>query len=125
MRGLKVERRSMDSVCHPVLIGMGRVKYILIQIVNVVLYTPENPSRRETDMEIFKSAKENFESELQNFARARIIRRLEEADLNYRALDPKEFDELVQAEKELLESDAKKVGLGIGVGFALSMLVGF
>jgi ribose 1,5-bisphosphokinase PhnN len=76
-------------------------------------------------MNILDEAKRNFDRELRIRARARIIRKLEKADLNYRALDPAEFERLVDAEVKLLESDAKKVGLGIGVGFALSMLLGF
>jgi ribose 1,5-bisphosphokinase PhnN len=76
-------------------------------------------------MNILDDAKRNFQQELRTQARARIIRKLEKADLNYRALDPAEFERLVDAEVKLLESDAKKVGFGIGVGFSLSMLLGF
>jgi ribose 1,5-bisphosphokinase PhnN len=76
-------------------------------------------------MKILDDARRNFDKELRSFARTRIIRKLKEEDLDYHAIDFKEFERLVDSEVKLLESDAKKVGLGIGVGFALSMLLGF
>jgi len=58
-------------------------------------------------------------------ARENIIKKLAEQGINYRDLSESDFNELVKREKDILEHDAKKMGIGVGIGVALSWLIGF
>ncbi len=75
-------------------------------------------------MNIITKTKESFNYEFQKIARANVIRKLEKQGIDYNELLSSEFDELLNDEIEILESDSKKVGLGIGIGVAITMLTG-
>ncbi len=75
-------------------------------------------------MNILTKAKTTFGNEIEKIARANIIEKLYRQDINYLKLSDSDFDSLVEAEKEILESDTKKVGLGIAIGLGISMLTG-
>ena len=75
-------------------------------------------------MNIIAKAKETFETEIEKIARANIIEKLYKQDIDYLKLSDSDFDSLVEAEKEILESDTKKVGLGIAIGVGISLLTG-
>ena len=67
-------------------------------------------------MNILAKAKITFGNEIEKIARANIIEKLYKQDIDYLKLSDSDFDSLVEAEKEILESDTKKVGLGIAIG---------
>ena len=75
-------------------------------------------------MNILTKAKTTFGNEIEKIARANIIEKLYKQDIDYLKLSDLDFDSLVEAEKEILESDTKKVGLGIAIGVGISMLTG-
>ena len=75
-------------------------------------------------MDILNQAKTSFNHEFQKIARANVIRKLEKQGIDHNELLSSEFDELLESEIEILESDSKKVGTGIGIGLVLSMLIG-
>ncbi len=75
-------------------------------------------------MNIITKAKTTFDTEIEKIARANIIEKLYKQDIDYLKLSDSDFDSLVEAEKEILESDTKKVGLGIAIGVGISMLTG-
>ncbi len=75
-------------------------------------------------MNIINQAKESFNTEFEKLAKANIIRKLEKQGIDHNDLLASEFNELVSDEIKILESDTKKVGLGIGIGIALTMLTG-
>ncbi len=75
-------------------------------------------------MNILTKAKTTFGNEIEKIARANIIEKLYKQDIDYLKLSDSDFDSLVEAEKEILESDTKKVGLGIAIGLGISMLTG-
>ena len=75
-------------------------------------------------MNIITKAKTTFDTEIEKIARANIIEKLYKQDIDYLKLSDSEFDTLVEVEKEILESDTKKVGLGIAIGLGISMLTG-
>ena len=76
-------------------------------------------------MNLLNKTKQTFNQEIEKIARTNIKQKLQKQGIDYRELEPVEFQSLVEAEREILESDTKKVGLGIGIGIAISMLTGF
>jgi len=75
-------------------------------------------------MNIMNQAKESFSTEFEKLAKTNIIRKLEKQGIDHNDLLSSEFNELVADEIKILESDTKKVGLGIGIGIVLTMLTG-
>ena len=73
---------------------------------------------------MFTKAKENFTSEVNKYASKNIIAKLEKQGIDYQLLDQDEFDSLVSDEIEILKSDSKKVGAGIGIGLLISLVTG-
>ena len=76
-------------------------------------------------MNLINQAKQSFNTEFEKLARANIIRKLGKQGIDHTDLNTAEFNELVADEITILESDSKKVGLGIGIGLAISLLTGF
>jgi len=76
-------------------------------------------------MKIIKKTKETFDIEFRKIAKANIIRKLDAQGIDYRDLNTFEVKELLKVEIKILESDSKKVGAGIAIGIATSMLLGF
>ena len=75
-------------------------------------------------MNLINQAKESFNTEFGKLAKANIIRKLEKQGISHNDLLASEFNELVADEIKILESDTKKVGMGIGIGIAFTMLTG-
>lgn len=73
---------------------------------------------------MFNEARKNFELEVQKYAKRNIIKKLEEQGIDYKRLEDSAFIDLVNDEIEILKSDSKKVGAGIGIGIAISLLTG-
>lgn len=83
-----------------------------------------NHLNEEKKMNIINKTKQTFNAELEKIARANIIKKLQNQGIDYRDLASSDFQNLIEDEKEILESDTKKVGAGIGIGLAISMLIG-
>lgn len=73
---------------------------------------------------MFTKVKENFESEVEKYAQKNIIAKLQKQGIDYMQLDESDFNDLVTDEKEILKSDSKKVGAGIGIGILISLVTG-
>jgi hypothetical protein len=73
---------------------------------------------------MFKETKKNFEAEVQKYARKNIMKKLEDQGVDYKLLTNEAFEELVSDEIEILKSDSKKVGAGIGIGILFSLVTG-
>ena len=73
---------------------------------------------------MFTKAKQTFLDEVEQHARKNIIKKLEKQGIDYKVLTDVDFDDLVASEIEILESDTKKVGVGIGIGLVISALTG-
>ena len=73
---------------------------------------------------MFNETKQNFETEVNKFATNNIIKKLEEQGLDYKELEDSAFNDLVSDEVEILKSDSKKVGVGIGIGILFSLVTG-
>ena len=76
-------------------------------------------------MDILNQAKESFNDEIYSIAKVNIERKLKKQGIEPSQLSSVEFDSLVEDEIEILKSDSKKVGAGVGIGLVLSMLLGF
>jgi hypothetical protein len=75
-------------------------------------------------MNIMRKTKERFTSEIEKIARTNVIMKLKKHGVDYRKLPSEEFEDLLEDEIMILESDTKKVGAGIGIGLVISMLTG-
>ena len=73
---------------------------------------------------MFNDVKENFEKEVEKYAKKNIMNKLEKQGINYKQLADADFNDLVVDEIEILRSDSKKVGAGIGIGILLSLVTG-
>ncbi len=75
-------------------------------------------------MKIIDTVKNEFSSEIEKIATKNIIKKLKKQDIDYTELNEIDFKALVADEIEILKSDTKKVGAGIGIGIAISLLTG-
>ena len=73
---------------------------------------------------MFNETKKNFDAEVQKYARKNIMQKLEDQGVDYKLLTDEAFEELVSDEIEILKSDSKKVGAGIGIGILFSLVTG-
>ncbi len=73
---------------------------------------------------MLKEGKKIFNDELHKYARRNIISKLEKQGIDYADLEDGAFSDLVADEMEILKSDSKKIGMGIGIGILISMLTG-
>jgi len=68
--------------------------------------------------------KQSVTEEIREYATKNIIKKLQKQGVDYKILRDEEFEELVNDEIKILQADTKKIGLGIGIGLAISMLTG-
>jgi len=67
---------------------------------------------------------QNFNNEVEKYAKNNIIKKLQKQGINYHNLANEDFDALIADEIEILKSDSKKVGVGVGIGLLLSLVTG-
>ena len=73
---------------------------------------------------MLNKTKKSFDLEVRKFAKNNIIAKLEKQGIDYQQLDDKDFESLISDEIEILKSDSKKVGAGIGIGILISLVTG-
>ena len=73
---------------------------------------------------MFKDIKNNLDTEVNKYARKNIIAKLQKQGIDHQQLADSDFEELLADEIEILKSDSKKVGAGIGVGILISLVTG-
>ena len=73
---------------------------------------------------MFKDLKNNLDTEVNKYARKNIIAKLQKQGIDYKQLADSDFEELLADEIEILKSDSKKVGAGIGIGILISLVTG-
>ena len=73
---------------------------------------------------MLKEMKKSFETEVNKYATSNIIKKLEEQGIDYRELEDSDFNNLVADEIEILKTDSKKVGVGVGIGILFSLVTG-
>jgi len=72
-----------------------------------------------------RKIKKNIKAEISTFARNNLDKRLQKQGLSLEDMSINEYETLLKDEIEMLTKDAKNVGAGIAIGFAISMLTGF
>jgi hypothetical protein len=80
--------------------------------------------KKEKQMSLIEKTKNDFLDEIDKYARRNVLKKLEKAGVNPDDIAQSEFNGLVEDEKKILQQDAKKVGMGIGIGIVISMLTG-
>jgi hypothetical protein len=75
-------------------------------------------------MKFLNNAKKELNAELRKLAGQSLMRKLVKQGIDPLDLDPEEYESLLADEVEILKSDSKKVGAGIGIGIVISMLTG-
>jgi len=73
---------------------------------------------------MLSKTKDTFNEEIQRYASNNIIKKLQKQGIDYRDLEESEFNSLIADEIEILKSDSKKVGAGVGIGILISLLTG-
>jgi len=76
------------------------------------------------DKNMFKDLKNNLDTEVNKYTRKNIIAKLQKQGIDYKQLADSDFEELLADEIEILKSDSKKVGAGIGIGILISLVTG-
>jgi len=73
---------------------------------------------------MLNEVKKNFKIEVNKYAKKNIIKKLEDQGVYYKELTDEAFNDLMADEIEILKSDSKKVGTGIGIGILFSLVTG-
>lgn len=73
---------------------------------------------------MFKDIKNTLDTEVNKYARKNIIAKLQKQGIDYQQLADSDFNDLLADEIEILKSDSKKVGAGIGIGILISLVTG-
>jgi hypothetical protein len=66
----------------------------------------------------------DFDSSIRKMAESNLLKKLNTQGINRADLATEKFEELLALEIDIVKSDGKKVGAGIGIGIALSLLTG-
>ena len=73
---------------------------------------------------MFDQVQQDFDKNLHKMASSNVLKKLNKQGIQRTDIDDVKFSELIAMEIDILKSDGKKVGAGIGVGIALTLLTG-
>ena len=73
---------------------------------------------------MFNEAQNEFDINVRKMAESNLLKKLNKQGISRTDITTENFTELLDMEIEILKSDGKKVGAGIGVGIALTVLTG-
>ena len=73
---------------------------------------------------MFSDTQNEFDKNVRKMAESNLLKKLNKQGINRTDITSGKFNELLEMEIEILKSDGKKVGAGIGVGIALTVLTG-
>lgn len=76
-------------------------------------------------MSFLEKTTQTFDDEFTKLAQKSLDTRLEKAGIDPKAINSDEYQELLESEISVLKSDTKKVGSGVLIGIALSLITGF
>lgn len=66
----------------------------------------------------------DFDNSIKKMAESNLLKKLNTQGIHRADLTIEKFEDLLALEIDILKSDGKKVGAGIGIGIALSFLTG-
>ena len=73
---------------------------------------------------MINEVKSKLNDGFEKVAKENIIKKLKDKGIDYQTLSSEDFNELVKREKDILQHDAKKMGIGVGIGIGISLLLG-
>jgi hypothetical protein len=73
---------------------------------------------------MFENAQNEFNRSVRKMAERSLLKKLNAQGISRSDLDSIRYEMLLEKEIEILKMDGKKVGTGIGVGVALTLLTG-
>lgn len=73
---------------------------------------------------MFNEVQNEFDKSVRKIAESNLLKKLNAQGISRNEISPMQFQSLLDMEIEILKNDGKKVGAGIGVGIALSVLTG-
>lgn len=88
-------------------------------------FTMTPSKHKEHLMSILQKTTQTFDDEFSKMAQKSLDSRLQKAGIDLKTLDSTEYQELLESEISVLKSDTKKVGSGVLIGIALSLITGF
>lgn len=73
---------------------------------------------------MFDDVQNEFDKSVKKMAESNLLKKLNKQGIKRTDITDEKFAELLDMEIDILKSDGKKVGTGIGVGVALTILTG-
>jgi len=73
---------------------------------------------------MLQDTKKTILDEIHQIAKKNLIKKLKQQGIDPKQLKDEEFQELLDAEIDILKNDTKKVGIGIGLGILFSLFTG-
>lgn len=73
---------------------------------------------------MFNQVQNEFDKSVRKMAESNLLKKLNKKGINRADLNEEKFTELIEMEIDIIKSDGKKVGAGIGVGVAITLLTG-
>lgn len=73
---------------------------------------------------MFDDVQNEFDKSVKKMAESNLLKKLNKQGIKRTDITEEKFAELLDMEIDILKSDGKKVGTGIGVGVALTILTG-
>lgn len=73
---------------------------------------------------MFDDVQNEFDKSVKKMAESNLLKKLNSQGIKRTDITEEKFAELLDMEIDILKSDGKKVGTGIGVGVALTILTG-
>lgn len=73
---------------------------------------------------MFSDTQKEFDKNVRKMAISNLLKKLNKQGINKTDITNEKFSELLEMEMDILKSDGKKVGAGIGIGVALMLLTG-
>jgi len=73
---------------------------------------------------MFDKVQQDFDKNMHKIASNNVLKKLNKQSIQRVDISDDKFSELIEMEIDILKSDGKKVGAGIGVGIAISFLTG-
>ena len=73
---------------------------------------------------MLNNIQDGLDNGLKKIAEISLLKKLEQKGVNKNDLKSEDFENLLKSEMEIIKNDGKKVGAGIGIGLAISVVTG-
>lgn len=79
---------------------------------------------KQKGVKMFNDIQNDFDKSVSKMAESNLLKKLNSQGITRSDLTDNKFSELLELEKDILISDGKKVGAGVGIGILLSLVTG-